>query len=74
MVESTQQNKEKSVQSLVDKLKAKEIVEPKTEEFTTAIDEEVIQFVAEKSFSQLGVCPEICSAVEKMGYKHPSKI
>ncbi len=28
----------------------------------------------EKSFSDLGVCPEICGAVEKMGYKHPSKI
>ncbi len=28
----------------------------------------------EKTFSDLGVCPEICGAVEKMGYKHPSKI
>jgi hypothetical protein len=41
---------------------------------STAVDEEVIQFVQEKSFSELGVCPEICGAVEKMGYKHPSKI
>jgi ATP-dependent RNA helicase DDX47/RRP3 len=30
--------------------------------------------VQEKTFSDLGVCPEICGAVEKMGYKHPSKI
>ena len=41
---------------------------------STGIDEEVIQFVQEKTFSELGVCPEICGAVEKMGYKHPSKI
>jgi len=38
------------------------------------VDEEVIQLQEEKSFSELGVCAEICGAVEKMGYKHPSKI
>jgi ATP-dependent RNA helicase DDX47/RRP3 len=57
----------------VDKLKAKEIPQPKEEE-DTGVDAEVIQFVEEKTFSLLGVCPEICGAVEKMGYKHPSKI
>ena len=28
----------------------------------------------ETTFESLGVCPEICDAVAKMGYKHPSKI
>ena len=28
----------------------------------------------EQSFEKLGVCSEICEAIEKMGYKHPSKI
>jgi ATP-dependent RNA helicase DDX47/RRP3 len=27
-----------------------------------------------KSFEELGVCAEICEAVTKMGYKHPSRI
>jgi ATP-dependent RNA helicase DDX47/RRP3 len=26
------------------------------------------------TFEKLGVCSEICEAVTKMGYKHPSKI
>ena len=26
------------------------------------------------TFEELGVCPEICEAVKKMGYKNPSKI
>ena len=26
------------------------------------------------TFADLGVCPEICEAVKKMGYKNPSKI
>jgi hypothetical protein len=26
------------------------------------------------TFEKLGVCQEICEAVVKMGYKHPSKI
>jgi len=26
------------------------------------------------TFESLGVCAEICEAVKKMGYKHPSKI
>ena len=30
--------------------------------------------MAEKTFAGLGVCDEICEAVRKMGYKHPSKI
>jgi hypothetical protein len=38
------------------------------------LDVDVIQFVEEKTFAGLGVCPEICGAVEKMGYKFPSKI
>lgn len=38
------------------------------------VDEEVIQFQQEVTFESLGVCPEICQAVTKMGYKHPSKI
>ena len=28
----------------------------------------------EQTFAGLGVCEEICEAVAKMGYKHPSKI
>ena len=27
-----------------------------------------------KSFSELGVCDEICGALKKMGFKQPSKI
>ena len=38
------------------------------------LDVDVIQFVEEKTFAELGVCPEICGAVQKMGYKFPSKI
>lgn len=41
---------------------------------TPAVDEQVIQFVQEKSFRELGVCDEIVGAIEKIGYKHPSKI
>ena len=59
---------EKEIQLTTDKIKAEE------KAISTAVDEEVIQFVQEKSFSELGVCPEICGAIEKMGYKHPSKI
>lgn len=30
--------------------------------------------VMDKTFAGLGVCDEICEAVRKMGYQHPSKI
>ena len=30
--------------------------------------------VQSQTFAGLGVCDEICEAVRKMGYKHPSKI
>lgn len=29
---------------------------------------------SDTTFKELGVCDEICEAVVKMGYKHPSKI
>lgn len=28
----------------------------------------------DETFEKLGVCPEICEAISKMGFKHPSKI
>ena len=37
-------------------------------------DDEVKQIAVNTTFEELGVCPEICEAVKKMGYKHPSKI
>ena len=35
---------------------------------------EIREDVKTETFAKLGVCPEICEAVEKMGYRHPSKI
>ena len=37
-------------------------------------DAEVKQLASDTTFEDLGVCQEICEAVKKMGYKHPSKI
>lgn len=37
-------------------------------------DAEVKQLASDTTFEELGVCQEICEAVKKMGYKHPSKI
>jgi len=31
-------------------------------------------FAEGSSFTDLGVCPEVCGAVTKMGYKTPTKI
>ena len=35
---------------------------------------EIREDVADATFEKLGVCAELCEAVAKMGYKHPSKI
>jgi len=32
------------------------------------------QELVNKTFKDLGLCPELCEAVEKMKYKQPSKI
>ena len=38
------------------------------------LEDDVLQHDEGKTFKELGVCDEICEAVKKMGYKHPSKI
>ncbi len=38
------------------------------------LDEDIKQIERDTTFADLGVCPEICQAVEKMGYTNPSKI
>ena len=39
------------------------------------LDQEDNNILAEdQTFTKLGVCQEVCDAVAKMGYKHPSKI
>ena len=38
-------------------------------------DQEDIKMLEKNTtFEELGVCPEICDAVKKMGYENPSKI
>ena len=54
----------------VDQEEAKEIVIDGVKDF----EDEVKQIAVDTTFEDLGVCPEICEAVKKMGYKHPSKI
>ena len=67
-----------TIEALVQKHKAKASSEQQKaaekEEATPMVDTQVIQFQEEQTFTKLGVCPEICQAIEKMGYKHPSKI
>ena len=36
--------------------------------------EDIKMLETDTTFSDLGVCPEICEAVKKMGYLYPSKI
>ena len=36
--------------------------------------EDIKMLVEDTTFADLGVCPEICEAVKKMGYVNPSKI
>ena len=59
---------EEELDSIVNKIKDKQ---SKTEE---TIEDNVRQDDDSKNFEELGVCSEICEAVKKMGYKHPSKI
>ena len=35
---------------------------------------DIKQIAEDTTFESLGVCQEICKAVEQMGYKHPSRI
>ena len=66
----------KSVEEIIAKHQQKAVEQKESAEapLSTQLDVDVIQFVEEKTFAGLGVCPEICGAVEKMGYKFPSKI
>lgn len=54
------------------KEEVKESVEPDNSHLTLANGE--VQELAQKTFSDLGVCQEIVEATQKMGYKAPSKI
>ena len=36
--------------------------------------DDIKQLEKDTTFAELGVCPEICDAVAKMGYENPSKI
>jgi ATP-dependent RNA helicase DDX47/RRP3 len=38
------------------------------------MEEEIKKLVEDLTFEEIGVCPEICRAVEKLGFKHPTKI
>ena len=67
------------IDNLVMKAKAKsKEFEAAKKETTEEVDagqlDEIRQEEAEKTFADIGVCQEICEAVKKMGYKHPSKI
>lgn len=66
------------IDSLVKKAKAKskefEKKETAAEEQDKGVLDEIRQEEEDKTFAELGVCQEICEAVKKMGYKHPSKI
>jgi len=37
-------------------------------------EEDIKQIEKDITFADLGVCPEICEAVKKMGYTNPSRI
>ena len=58
----------------------KEKVEGKDDEGEEIKEEVVVEgdgegnFVVNKTFEELGVCAEICTALKEMGYKHPTKI
>lgn len=74
------------IQKMVEKAKEKskmfdEKAEEKKAESSTGgalhkvLDQEENNILAEdQTFTKLGVCKEVCDAVAKMGYKHPSKI
>jgi len=47
---------------------------PKELVFEGGDQEDIKQLDTDTSFAQLGVCPEICDAIEKMGFENPSKI
>ena len=61
---------------LVKKAKEKALNDaPKTiESKVVELEDENQKFESSLTFEKLGVCPEICEAVAKMGFKHPSKI
>lgn len=62
------------------KAKAAEEEQKKEEEKADGVsfdgqdEDDIKQIVENKTFEELGVCSEICGAVAKMGYKHPTKI
>lgn len=55
---------------LVKKAKAKSL--ETSHKIVEQTDDKIIE--ESTTFAKLGVCSEICEAVTKMGYKHPSKI
>ena len=57
---------------LVKKAKAKAEVKEQEHKIVEQDDDKIIE--ENTTFEKLGVCQEICEAVVKMGYKHPSKI
>ena len=65
-----------SIEDLVKRAKEKSNTfdDKKEEELKAAQNEEEEILKKDETFEKLGVCPEICEAVMKMGYKHPSKI
>ena len=52
----------------------KELEMPAAEETTLAAEDDVKLVQKSTTFSELGVCPEICKATEELGFKHPTKI
>lgn len=65
------------IKHLVDKAKqkSKEFESKVNSEQHKVLDQAENEILNEETtFEQLGVCNEICDAVAKMGFKHPSKI
>ena len=58
------------LEKLVKKAKAK--AEVKEHKIVEQEDDKIIE--ENTTFEKMGVCQEICEAVAKMGFKHPSKI
>ena len=62
------------IETLVKKAKEKAIAKEvaSVHKVVDVQDDKILE--SNTTFKDLGVCDEICEAVEKMGYKNPSKI
>ncbi|CAI2366261.1 unnamed protein product [Moneuplotes crassus] len=65
--EKPEEEAQENIQEKIEKTKPEETKIEKTEEDDNIIDKSV-------TFKELGLCDELCEAVKKLGFKHPSKI